>query len=320
MAEASLRVFIKSITFEADRISSYVLHPANGDCLPAFTAGAHIDLHLHEGTIRSYSLINDQTERHRYVIAVKREEAGRGGSAYVHDKLRVGDALTISGPRNNFAFDEAGQYSVFVAGGIGITPIVSMITRAAALRRPWTLHYASRTRRDAAFLADIEALAQTSGGEINAVFDQEDGGGALDIPAIVSSAPGDAHLYCCGPLPMLEAFKQAASCRPPRTVHLEYFSPREEAATAGGFDVHLQKSSRTISVAPGQTILAALLDARVDVAYACSEGTCGTCETRVIQGIPDHRDVYLSDEERAENKQIMICCSGAKTPVLVLDL
>jgi vanillate O-demethylase ferredoxin subunit len=320
MPEASLRMFVKSITFEADRINSYVLHPVGGEVLPAFTAGAHIDLHLHEGTIRSYSLINDQSERHRYVIAVKREEAGRGGSAYVHERLKVGDVLTISTPRNNFAFDEANHHSVFVAGGIGVTPIVSMVRRAVALGRSWTIHYASRRRRDAAFLADIETLARASGGKVHAVFDQEAGGGALDIPAIVSTAPGDARLYCCGPLPMLDAFKETAKCRPPGTVHVEYFSPKEEAATAGGFEVHLQKSGRTIAVSPGQTILNALLDAGVDVAYACSEGTCGTCETRVIQGIPDHRDVYLTDEEHAGNKQIMICCSGAKTPALVLDL
>ena len=320
MADMSLRVVVKSITFEAERINSYVLHPADAEVLPAFAAGAHIDLHLLAGTIRSFSLINDQSERHRYVIAVKREEAGRGGSAYVHDQLKVGDVLTVSAPRNNFAFDETARHSVFVAGGIGVTPIVSMITRAAALKRPWTLHYATRTRRDAAFLQDIEALARASAGAVNAVFDQEAGGGALDIQAIVSTAPDDAHLYCCGPLPMLVAFRNAAAGRPPRTVHLEYFSPKEEAATAGGFHVQLRKTGRTIAVPPGQTILAALLDACVNVAYACGEGTCGTCETRVIEGIPDHRDVYLTDQERAGNTQIMICCSGAKTPVLVLDL
>lgn len=319
MAETSLRVVVKSITLEADRINSYALLPAGGE-LPAFTAGAHIDLHLGKGMIRSYSLINDQSERHRYVIAVKREDTGRGGSAHIHDKLKVGDVLTISAPRNNFTFDEAGRRSVFVAGGIGITPIVSMIRRAAALGRPWAIHCASRTRGDSAFLTEIETMARTSGGEVNAVFDREAGGGALDVPAIVTAAPDDAQLYCCGPLPMLEAFKAATKGRQPRTVHLEYFSPKEEAATTGGFDVQLRKSGRTIAVAPGQTILNALLDAGVDVAYACSEGTCGTCETRVVDGIPDHRDVYLTDEERAESRQIMICCSGSKSPVLVLDL
>jgi ferredoxin-NADP reductase len=320
MSDTPLQVFVKSITFEAERINVYVLQPAAGDSLPPFTAGAHIELHLPEGMIRSYSLINAQCERHQYVIAVKREQAGRGGSAYIHDRLKVGDVLTISAPHNNFAFDETGRGSVFLAGGIGVTPIVSMIRRAACLGLPWTLHYASRTPRDAAFLNDIETLACASGGDVNAVFDQEAGGGALNIPAIVSAAHKDAHLYCCGPLPMLEAFRQATGGKPSRLVHLEYFSPKEEAATAGGFDVQLEKSGRTITVPPGQTILTALLDAGVNVAYACSEGTCGTCETRVLAGIPDHRDVYLSNDERAANQHIMVCCSGAKTPLLVLDL
>ena len=320
MPEASLRMFVKSITFEADRTSSYVLLPTGERILPAFTAGAHVDLHLQDGVIRSYSLINDQSEQHRYVIAVKREPDGRGGSIFVHDKLKVGDFLVVSAPRNNFAFDEADHRSIFIAGGIGVTPILSMVRRAAALARPWTLHYASRTRREAAFLDDIERLARVSGGEINAIFDQETGGGVLDIAAIATDAPADAHLYCCGPVPMIEAFRAATIHKPPGSVHVEYFSPREEAATAGGFDVRLQKSGRTIAVLPGQSILTALLDAGVNVPYACSEGTCGTCETAVIDGIPEHRDVYLTDEERAGNRKIMVCCSGSKTALLVLDL
>jgi tetrachlorobenzoquinone reductase len=194
MSDAPLQVLVKSITFEAERINAYTLHPVNGQPLPSFTAGAHVELHLSEGTIRSYSLINDQCERHRYVIAVKREQAGRGGSAHIHDRVKVGDVLAISAPHNNFAFDETGRRSVFVAGGIGVTPIVSMIRRAARLGHPWTVHYASRTRRDAAFLSEIEALAFASGGEVNAVFDQEAGGGALNIPAIVSDAHKDAPL------------------------------------------------------------------------------------------------------------------------------
>ena len=159
-----------------------------------------------------------------------------------------------------------------------------------------------------------------NGNEVNAIFDHEAGGAPLDIAAIAAAASDGTHLYCCGPLPMLEAFKTATRSRPSRTVHLEYFSPEQEAATEGGFEVRLAKSGRTIAIAPGKTILAALLDAGVPVSYACSEGTCGTCETRVIDGIPDHRDVYLTDDEHAENKQMMICCSGSKSPVLVLDL
>jgi len=318
MADALLKVLLKSITFEADRINSYALQAMDGGPLPVFTAGAHIDLHLRPDLVRSYSLTNDPAERQRYVIAVKHEVDGRGGSAFIHSKLKVGDILTISAPRNNFVFDEGEHVSVFIAGGIGLTPILSMLRRATTLGRRWTLHYASRTRRDAAFLQDIRGLA--NGNEINAVFDHEAGGAPLDLAAIAAAASDGTHLYCCGPLPMLEAFKAATRSRPSRTVHLEYFSTDQEAATEGGFEVHLAKSGRTIAIAPGKTILAALLDAGIPVSYACSEGTCGTCETRVIDGIPDHRDVYLTDDEHAGNKQVMICCSGSKTPMLVLDL
>jgi vanillate O-demethylase ferredoxin subunit len=318
MADAPLEVLLKSITFEAHRINSYTLQAADSAPLPAFTAGAHIDLHLGPDLVRSYSLTNDPAERHRYVIAVKHEPDGRGGSAFVHTGLKVGDVLSISAPRNNFALDEGDHASVFVAGGIGVTPILSMLRRANALGRRWTLHYASRTRHDAAFLQDIRRLA--NGNDVNAVFDHEAGGTPLDLAAIATAAPDGTHLYCCGPLPMLEAFKAATRSRPSRTVHLEYFSTDQEAVTEGGFEVRLAKSGRTIAIARGKTILAALLDAGIPVSYACSEGTCGTCETRVIDGLPDHRDVYLTDEEHAGNKQIMICCSGSKTPLLVLDL
>ena len=320
MPNAPLKVLLRSITFEAERINSYTLQALDGERLPAFTAGAHIDIHLTPDRVRSYSLTNDPAERHRYVIAVKHEVDGRGGSAHVHSRLKVGDTLSISAPRNNFIYDEGEHASVFVAGGIGITPILSMLRHATAIGRRWRLHYASRTRRDAAFLAEIEALTAASGSETNIVFDQEAGGAALDIAAIVARASANTHLYCCGPLPMLEAFRAATRSRPPQTVHLEYFSPVQEAATAGGFEVRLAKSGRTVAVAPGKTILDALLDAGFPVSYACGEGTCGTCETRVIEGVPDHRDVYLTDEEHAANQQIMICCSGAKTPLLVLDL
>jgi tetrachlorobenzoquinone reductase len=318
MTDAPLKVLLKNITFEAVRINSYTLQAVDSGLLPAFTAGAHIDLHLAPDIIRSYSLTNDPAEREHYVIAVKHEADGRGGSAFVHNRLKVGDVLSISAPRNNFAFDEGDHASIFIAGGIGVTPILSMLRRANALGRGWTLHYASRTQRDAAFLQHIRQSA--NGNEVNAVFDHEAGGAPLDIAAIAAAASDGTHLYCCGPLPMLEAFKAATRSRPSQTVHLEYFSTDQEAATEGGFEVRLAKSGRTIPIPPGNTILAALLDAGIPVSYACSEGTCGTCETRVIDGIPDHRDVYLTDDEHAGNKQIMICCSGSKTPLLVLDL
>ena len=313
-------VRVKRISFEAENINSYELvSPTGGDLAP-FTAGSHIDLHLPNGMIRSYSLVNDQNERHRYVIAVNKDAASRGGSALIHETVRAGDLITISCPRNNFALQENASHSVMIAGGIGITPLLSMIRRLEVLGRSWELFYAARTRLTAAFLDDLKALRPEVGLNLHVNFDQEPSARLLDLPSIVKAARSDAHLYCCGPVPMLEAFEVAAADRPAGHVHVEYFKARENPAVEGGFEVKLARSKRTITVQPGQTILDALLDAGIHASYACAEGVCGTCETRVVEGIPDHRDLFLGKEEQEANKTIMICCSGSKSPTLVLDI
>ena len=313
-------VRVKRISFEAENINSYELvSPTGGDLAP-FTAGSHIDLHLPNGMIRSYSLVNDQNERHRYVIAVNKDAASRGGSALIHETVRAGDLITISCPRNNFALQENASHSVMIAGGIGITPLLSMIRRLEVLGRSWELFYAARTRLTAAFLDDLKALRPEVGLNLHVNFDQEPSARLLDLPSIVKAARSDAHLYCCGPVPMLEAFEVAAADRPAGHAHVEYFKAREKPAVEGGFEVKLARSKRTITVQPGQTILDALLDAGIHASYACAEGVCGTCETRVVEGIPDHRDLFLGKEEQEANKTIMICCSGSKSPTLVLDI
>jgi len=319
MAAGDLReVRVKRISFEAENINSYELVlPGGGDLAP-FTAGSHIDLHLQNGMVRSYSLVNDQNERHRYVIAVNEDASSRGGSSFVHHTIRAGDIITISAPRNNFALREDAEHSVLIAGGIGITPLMSMIRRLERLARPWELFYAARTRRAAAFLDDFADIRPHA--PVHVDFDDERSGQLFDLAAIVAKAPAQAHLYCCGPLPMLDAFERAAAGRPADHVHVEYFQAKEAPALDGGFEVRLAKSKRTIAIEPGKTILDAVLDAGISANFSCSEGVCGTCETRVIEGIPDHRDLFLSPEEKAANKTIMICCSGSKSPTLVLDL
>lgn len=320
MAENGFEVRVKRISYEAEGISSYELvSPAGGDLTP-FTAGSHIDLHLSNGLIRSYSLVNDQRERHRYVIAVNKNAAGRGGSRFVHDNVKVGDIITVSHPRNNFALHEGAELSVLIGGGIGITPLLSMVRQLETLRRPWKLFYAARTRLAAAFLDELNALRSDVPQNLHLDFDDERSGRVFDLVAIVRNAPAHAHLYCCGPLPMLEAFEAATADRPADYVHAEYFQAREAPAVEGGFEVRLARSNRTIAVEPGKTILDALLNAGIAANHACTEGVCGTCETRVIDGIPDHRDLFLSKDEQAANKSIMICCSGAKSRSLVLDL
>src|ERR1700761_6907146 len=317
MSESALKVRVKRIGYEAESINSFELVNPDGGELPPFTAGAHIDLHLANGMIRSFSLVNDQSERHRYIIAVNNDAAGRGGSKLVHESLRAGQVIEISYPRNNFALREDAGHSVLIAGGIGITPLLSMMRRLEALGRSWELHYAARTRPMAAFLDELNALRSSN---LHLTFDQEPQAKMIDLVSIVKSAPTEAHLYCCGPVSMLEAFEAATADRPSDHVHVEYFKAKEKPAADGGFEVRLARSKQTIVVQPGQTILDALLSAGVNANYACSEGVCGTCETRVIEGVPDHRDLFLSRKEQQANKSIMICCSGSKSPTLVLDI
>jgi vanillate O-demethylase ferredoxin subunit len=315
VTEGLMQVRVKRINYEAESINSYELVlPAGGDLAP-FTAGSHIDLHLPNGMIRSYSLVNDPSERHRYVIAINKDAASRGGSRHIHEILRAGDLITISPPKSNFDLQESAAHTVLIAGGIGITPLLAMIRRLNALGRSCKLHYAARTRAAAAFLDELKTL----GPSLHLHVDEE-AGRVLDIPAIVRNAPDGAHLYCCGPVPMLEAFEAATADRPSTQVHVEYFTAKEKPAVEGGFQVKLARSNHTITVEPGKTILNALLDAGIAVNYACTEGVCGTCETRVIEGIPDHRDLFLGKEEQAANTTMMICCSGSKSSTLVLDL
>lgn len=283
--------------------------------LPAFEPGAHIDLHLGNGLVRSYSIVNDCDERHRYVLAVGLDPATRGGSRWIHDRLQPGAMLHADGPRNNFRLHEGAPHSVFMAGGIGITPLLCMARRLTRLRRSWELHYVARTPGHAAFLAELEAMAP----QVQIYFDAMPDGRALPLARLVADARADTHLYCCGPAGMLAAYEEAAARRDPATVHLERFSGVAPAAS-GGFEIALARSGRTLTVAPGQSILDTLVAAGLKLAFSCQQGVCGTCETRVLEGTPEHHDQVLSKRERDSGKVMMICCSGSKSPRLVLDL
>jgi ferredoxin-NADP reductase len=315
----TIEVRIKSVAWEALGIHSLELRPLHQPALPPFTAGAHVDLLLPNGMTRSYSLVNRQSERHRYVIAVNRDAASRGGSRFVHESLRAGDTLRISPPRNNFPLEEGAAHSVLIAGGIGITPLWCMVQRLHELGRDWQLYYCARTPQHAAFLERVEALDAPAQARVHLNFDGEPGGRMLDLRGVVEAAATDAHLYCCGPNSMLASFEEVTQGRTPGTVHVEYFTARSGPAASGGFTVVLARSGRSVSVPPGKTILDALLDAGIDVPYSCTEGVCGTCEMGVLEGVPDHRDLVLSKEERAAGRTMMICCSGCKSDKLVLD-
>jgi vanillate O-demethylase ferredoxin subunit len=225
----------------------------------------------------------------------------------------------IAPPTNDFTLDERAPASIFIAGGIGVTPILSMLRRLDALSRPWQLHYAARSTEEAAYADEIRAMAERGAGTVEFCF-RSACTSRLDIAGIVADAPADAHLYCCGPGAMIDAFQVACSGRAPSSIHCERFSATAEADITGGFDLLLQHSGRRITVAPGKTILETLLDHSVEVSYACSAGVCGTCITRVIDGVPDHRDDYLTADEKQSNRSIMICCSGSHSATLVLDL
>ena len=283
--------------------------------MPAFEPGAHVDVQLSPGLARSYSLVNDPAIRGYYEIAVHHAIDSRGGSRHIHEQWRVGQILDIADPKNNFPMVEDASHTVMIAGGIGITPMLPMIARLEKLGRSWELHYVAASPDRAAY---VDRLSDHDRVEI--AYDGIPGGRRLDLATICAAAPADAHLYCCGPGGMLDAFVATNCDRPKGHAHIEYFSAETEVATEGGYTLELAKSGKTISVDEGETMLDALLSAGVDIGFACAEGICGTCEVRVLGGIPDHRDHFLTDEDKAANTSIMVCCSGSKTATLVLDI
>lgn len=323
----TLKARLHSIEYVASGIHSFEFRPLEGAVWPRFSAGAHIDIHIADDLSRSYSLINPQGESHRYVIAVNRDENGKGGSRYLHDTLRVGACVSISEPRNTFPLDESAAHSVFIAGGIGITPLWSMIQRLDQLGSPWTLHYAARARVNGAFVDQLEMLRQKDQSDCHLYFDQEPSSRGMDLRSVIGSCPPQAHIYCCGPIGMLAAFEQVvAELRiAPDRVHREYFaapviSSNTQGQTNQAFNVLLSRSGRSIAVDKDSTILETLLDEGVDVPYSCMSGICGACITNVLEGQPDHRDLVLTEEEKESGKVMLICCSRSKSSEIVLDL
>jgi ferredoxin-NADP reductase len=320
--KASRIVRVQAISYLARDTAAVELRPIDGLALPPFTAGAHIDLALPNGLRRSYSLCNPQSERHRYIIGVKKAADSRGGSRFIHEQMRVGATLEIGEPVNNFVLEENAPHVVLIAGGIGITPIWGMIQRLAALDRSFEVHCASRTRGDAAFLDDLTGLPEKYRRRVNLTFDHEPGAAMLDLPAIVARAPEGSHFYACGPSPMLEAFEKSTERLPTRQVHLERFAAAAPTADSrrGGFRIELTHSKQSFDVPENKAILDVLLDNGVDVPFSCMEGVCGSCRVAVLKGEPDHRDVALSKDEQASNKWMMVCCSRSRGDHLVLDL
>ena len=309
----TLRVTAKTV--EADGVVVLRLANPDGARLPDWTPGAHVDLILPNGMTRQYSLCGDRWDAHTYRIGVLREPAGRGGSAHVHDELAVGDLVGVGGPRNNFALVPAPRY-LFVAGGIGITPLLPMVHQADLLDADWRLLYGGRRRASMAFLGELAGY----GDRVRAV--PQDESGLLDLAGFLGEPRADTRVYCCGPGPLLAAIELACADWPAHTLHTERFVAPELGAPARRtpFQVELARSGATLTVTPSMSVLEAVRAAGVDVLSSCRQGTCGTCETTVLAGELDHRDSILTDGERTAGDCMFICVSRALGDRLVLDL
>ncbi len=319
MTNLTVRVLRKMS--EALDICSFELATEDGRPLPAFAAGSHIDVQLPGGLTRQYSLCNDPQETQRYLIAVLRDPASRGGSAAMHDAVAVGQLLQISPPKNHFALVHAAPRSLLLAGGIGITPLLCMAERLSRAGADFELHYCIRSRERAAFAGRIEASAFAR----SAHFHVDDGaaGQRLDLPDLLGTPRADEHVYVCGPNGFMDAVLGTARAAgwPEAQLHFEFFGA-EAVQSAGdrAFEVQLASSGRVVPVAAGQTVVQALADAGIELLTSCGQGVCGTCLTRVLAGAPEHRDLYLTPEEQAANDQFLPCCSRAHSDRLVLDI
>lgn len=288
---------------------------AGGNELPPFRAGAHVDLHLTPELVRPYSLCGDPQDRHRYQLGILKEAASQGGSLAAHALLE-GDSVTVSEPRNLFALAETAAHSLLIGGGIGITPMLSMAAELLAAGRSFSLHYCARSRPQAAFMTQLENAPFAK--QVQLHFSDEQ---RLNLDAVLSDVPPDTHVYVCGPTRLMDAVSERATHHGyrPEQCHQECFSV--EVKTDGeAFDVVAATSGITVRVQEHQTIVEALALAGLKVTVSCKQGICGSCLTGVLEGEPDHRDSYLTDEEKADGDQILLCCSRAKCGRLVIDL
>ncbi len=319
-----LTVRVQRKWVEAQDVCALELVPAESGKLPAFAAGAHVDVVLTGpggDLIRQYSLCNAPGETHRYQIAVLREPQSRGGSDQVHDALAEGDLLRISVPRNHFALAPEAPHHLLFAGGIGITPLLAMAEQLSLQGAPFTLHHATRTRERTPFLQYIAAAPFAH--KVIHHHSAGDGTQRLDIDATLAQAPAGSHLYVCGPQRFIDAVLASARTKgwSEARLHCEYFSAAAiDTSGDGTFELEIASTGQIITVLAQQTTLQALQAAGLDIASSCEEGVCGTCLTGVKSGTPDHRDHYLTTEEQQANDQFLPCCSRARSARLVLNL
>lgn len=319
MSEQLLNVVVRKREEQGDGVVVLDLADPTGKPLPAFEAGAHVDLHIQPGLVRQYSLCGDPADSASYRLGVLRDPASRGGSQAVYEQLHEGCAVQIGAPRNLFPLAGAAQRSILIGGGIGITPMLAMAHALAARDSRFELHYCGRSRSRCAFLAELAAADFAAC--VHTHFDDEDAAQQLDLAAVLGAAEDGVHVYVCGPSGFMDWVIAAAAKAgyADDHIHREYFQVEVDASGAG-FEVVAARSGKSVQVAEGQTIVDALAGIGIKVEISCEQGVCGTCVCDVLEGEPDHRDVYLTDEEKAANDQILVCCSRARSKQLVLDI
>lgn len=318
-AQDLLRLQVRAIRLLAERTHAFELACPEGTPLPHVTAGAHVDLHLPGGLVRSYSLAGDPRDRSHWLLGVLRETEGRGGSRTLHDGVRVGDVLPVSAPRNAFALVSGATHTMLLAGGIGITPLKAMAHELAAQGASFELHHCARSPRHAAFAAELRATVPA--GRLHQHFDGGDPSQGLDIATLLARPAAGTHLYYCGPAGFMQACADASRHWTPGSVHFEHFKPPASVAPAtpeGGFEVLLARRGIRVQVEPEQTIVRAIELAGLRVPTSCLSGLCGACKTDYLEGDVEHNDYILSDDEHRHC--MTLCVSRSRSPLLVLDL
>lgn len=317
MNEETLKVVVRKREVQGADVVVLDLTRADGGLLPVFAAGAHVDIHVAPGLIRQYSLCSDPADSAVYRLGILKDPASRGGSVGVHDTLREGAEVQISAPRNHFPLASDAQRSILIGGGIGITPMIAMAYALQAQGSDFELHYCGRSRHRSAFLVELQNAAFA--GRVHTHFDDEDH--KLDLATILGAAQAGVHVYTCGPAGFMDWIiaESLKAGYPDAQIHREYF--QVEVDNSGvSFEVVAARSGKTVTVAEGQTILQALAEVGIEIEISCEQGVCGTCLCDVLAGEPDHRDVYFTDDEKAANDAILVCCSRSKSSTLVLDI
>jgi len=329
--DTATRLQVCQVRHEAEGINSYELIHPEGEDLPPFEAGAHVDFYFRDGSVRQYSLCNDPLERHRYLIGVLKELHGRGGSEAIHDRVHPQRQVYVGNPRNNFPLYENAKRHILLAGGIGITPMLAYTSRLQALGADFTLHYCARSARHAAFRSELATLAED--GRVNFHYDGGDPSRGLDIKSLLKTPEPGTHLYYCGPPGFMGAVQKFSSHWPDGTVHFEFFSAaaspkkslieNELASLTGGdigigFEIKIASTGAIYSVPNDRSIVHVLKENGIEVEVSCESGLCGTCVSPYLEGEVDHQDLILTPEQRQTT--FTPCCSRSKSKVLVLGL